>query len=224
VESFTITNEPGVVLFFGRFHKELGFSGWKSASNGYPDCIALQNGKECRIEFEYRSSNFVRHRHDPTKVDLVVCWIKDIELSVSIIELKSFAISKGFTVIDRKPEEQGEHERRYVAVTDEGINSQPFIYEHFFPIKLTIQGGTIIFHGSNSLYSLVPARIVEEVKNYYGLDLIKHRKSIGFEVSICEERALVPDGQTPDPYEIALLVKLRIPRTVWVKKTREASK
>ena len=44
---------------------------------GYPDCIAYRDGKRIRIEFEYRSSNFARHRHDPNDCDWIVCWIHD---------------------------------------------------------------------------------------------------------------------------------------------------
>jgi hypothetical protein len=42
----------------------------------------------CRIEFEYRSSNFQRHGHDPAGVDLVVCWDHDWpECPVDVLEL-----------------------------------------------------------------------------------------------------------------------------------------
>lgn len=44
---------------------------------GFPDCIAYRGTKRIRIEFEYRSSSFVAHRHDVRKCDWLVCWIHD---------------------------------------------------------------------------------------------------------------------------------------------------
>jgi hypothetical protein len=38
------------------------------------------------IEIEYLSSNFVRHRH-PSTIDMVICYKKDKDLSVPILEL-----------------------------------------------------------------------------------------------------------------------------------------
>lgn len=44
---------------------------------GFPDCIAYRAGARVRIEFEYRSSSFAAHGHDPKKCDWIVCWIHD---------------------------------------------------------------------------------------------------------------------------------------------------
>lgn len=100
IGNFKVRNEHGVVLIFGRFYEALGFSDLKSFNRGFPDCVAIREGKECRIELEYTSGNFVLHKHDPSKVDMVVCWKKDKELSVPVIELKSFLESNGFKVKD----------------------------------------------------------------------------------------------------------------------------
>ena len=100
IGDFKVRNEHGVVLIFGRFYEALGFSGLKSFNRGFPDCVAIREGKECRIELEYTSSNFVLHKHDPSKVDMVVCWKKDKELSVPVIELKSFLEANSFKAKD----------------------------------------------------------------------------------------------------------------------------
>jgi hypothetical protein len=69
-------NELGVVFLFSRLARKLGFE-IDEIRPFYPDCIAYRDNKRVRIEFEYRSSNFARHRHDPKKCDLIVCWVDD---------------------------------------------------------------------------------------------------------------------------------------------------
>jgi transcriptional antiterminator Rof (Rho-off) len=102
IGDFKVRNEHGVVLIFGRFYETLGFSSLKSFNRGFPDCVAIRDGKECRIELEYMSSNFIQHKHDTSKVDMVVCWKKDKELSIPIIELESFLEANGYKV--KEPE------------------------------------------------------------------------------------------------------------------------
>ena len=87
--SFVPKNEDGVVLLFGRFYDILGFASIKSIHSAFPDCVAVRSGKDVRIEFEFLSSNFDLHGHDPGAVDLVVCWEKNKKLKVPILELKS---------------------------------------------------------------------------------------------------------------------------------------
>ncbi len=88
VAEFKVGIESGVVLMFGRFYDMLDFSSIRNANTRCPDCVAIKDGKEIRIEFEYKASNFLAHKHDPSKVDLVVCWINDRELSIPVISLK----------------------------------------------------------------------------------------------------------------------------------------
>ena len=89
-------NEQGVVYLFGMVSRELGFL-IESIRTDYPDC----EGKRCmdaagtkwqhiRIEFEYKSSNFAEHAHDPGGCDLIVCWIHDWQdCPLEVLELKS---------------------------------------------------------------------------------------------------------------------------------------
>jgi hypothetical protein len=61
----------------------------------YPDCIAYRKAgndeKRIRIEFEFKSSNFKSHKHDPKDCDCIVCrhhdW-PDSPKQIEIIELK----------------------------------------------------------------------------------------------------------------------------------------
>jgi hypothetical protein len=89
-------NEQGVVYLFGMVSRELGFL-IESLRTAFPDC----EGKYCvdekkqlweqvLIEFEFRSSNFKEHGHDPNGCDFVVCWIHDWDdCPINVIELRS---------------------------------------------------------------------------------------------------------------------------------------
>lgn len=48
----------------------------------FPDAIVKKDGSEYRVEFEYNSSNFRHHGHDPSKCDLIICWIDDDDCPV----------------------------------------------------------------------------------------------------------------------------------------------
>jgi hypothetical protein len=89
-------NEQGVVFLFGMVCFELGFV-VESVRTSYPDCEAKRKVKRkrdewerVRIEFEYRSSNFRDHGHDPNGCDVIVCWEHDwSECPLEVIELKT---------------------------------------------------------------------------------------------------------------------------------------
>lgn len=68
------TNEMGVMYLFSRYHEALGFEAPVHVGTHCPDGVFLKDGKKVRIEFEYLGINFVRHDHDPSKADLIVCW------------------------------------------------------------------------------------------------------------------------------------------------------
>lgn len=89
-------NEQGVVYVFGMVSRELGFL-IESVRTAYPDC----EGKRCvdekrqlwehvLIEFEFKSSNFREHGHNPNECDLIVCWIHDWpDCPLEVLELRS---------------------------------------------------------------------------------------------------------------------------------------
>lgn len=87
-------NEQGVVFLFGMICFELGFV-VEAIRNGYPDCdakrrVGRDEWERVRIEFEYRSSNFKEHGHNPDECDVVICWIHDWkECPLEVVELKS---------------------------------------------------------------------------------------------------------------------------------------
>lgn len=89
---FEPDNELGVMMLFAEHHKELGFPYMVKVSAEFPDATVLsEDGEPKDIEFEYRSSTFPNHGHDPEKCDYIVCWVDDWEnppKKVEIVSLK----------------------------------------------------------------------------------------------------------------------------------------
>ncbi len=95
-------NEQGVVYLFGLVAEDLNIR-VESIQQGYPDCTAIRylgkgRWERINIEFEYNSSNFIQHGHDPQNCDVIVCWNDDLseeqkehlkKQGVEVIELKS---------------------------------------------------------------------------------------------------------------------------------------
>lgn len=92
-------NEQGVVFLFGRLLEDLNMY-IEEVRIKYPDCIARRytgtGWKKVYIEFEYLSSNFLTHKHNPKECDIIVCWTDDLTPEqkkqiegIEIIELKS---------------------------------------------------------------------------------------------------------------------------------------
>ena len=88
-------NEQGVVLLFGTMSDELGFS-VEAVRQAFPDAVAIDyradpdRGVRKRIEFEFKSSNFARQKHDTKNCDIIVCWDHDWKsCPIEVIELRS---------------------------------------------------------------------------------------------------------------------------------------
>jgi len=74
-------NEQGVILLFAALCHDLGFmiEGIRSA---FPDALLRRRNAKgtwnsCRAEFEFKSSSFKLHKHDPKQCDLIICWEHD---------------------------------------------------------------------------------------------------------------------------------------------------
>jgi hypothetical protein len=104
-------NEAGVILLFSKVMKDLGMIYESSPSKNFPDMIARrkegggQGGWTKRyIEFEYKSSHFKTHKHDPEKCDIIVCWIHDWkDCPLEVIELRDLVTSGQ---LSSEPEEE----------------------------------------------------------------------------------------------------------------------
>jgi len=96
------TNETGVVYLFGTRAEELGFT-VLCLQTEFPDCEALRlvEGDRCqwvRIEFEYESRNFLKHMHDASGCDLIVCWRHNWpECPLEVLELRKVVSNQPWT-------------------------------------------------------------------------------------------------------------------------------
>lgn len=72
-------NELGVIVIFSQICEENGYSITRIES-GFPDATVTNNesGESFEVEFEFVSSNFAAHRHDPRECDIIVCWKNDL--------------------------------------------------------------------------------------------------------------------------------------------------
>lgn len=95
-------NEQGVIYLFGIVAFELGYV-VEGVGVGFPDCEAKRSvsakgdvWERVRIEFEFRSRNFLDHGHRGGDCDLIVCWEHNWpDCPVEVLELKSAIGSLG---------------------------------------------------------------------------------------------------------------------------------
>ena len=91
-------SEDMVIFYSGVIYKYLNLYGIviKDEKKGELDAIAYldpQAKKGITVEFELYSSNFVKHKHDPSKCDLIICWKhdwKECPNNIDVIELEYF--------------------------------------------------------------------------------------------------------------------------------------
>jgi hypothetical protein len=100
---YSPVNEDGVVFLFGRVVDDLHMY-IEEIKPGFPDCVARRfTGKgweRTLIEFEYLSSNFKQHGHNPDDCDVIVCWEHDWKgCPIEVIELKTEIQSMASTPI-----------------------------------------------------------------------------------------------------------------------------
>lgn len=86
-------NENGVIFLFSKIHDRLGIK-IEAIQATYPDAKARRKTdkgwEDIWIEFEFKSSQFKTHKHDPKDCDIIVCWEHDWkECPIEVIELKS---------------------------------------------------------------------------------------------------------------------------------------
>jgi len=94
--------EAEALVLFAKYHDKLGFPYvLRLSPSEYPDAILIDEDRNVvRAEFEVRASDFRVHKHDPSKVDYVICWEDDLKEDdelrdkVKIIELKSALMEK----------------------------------------------------------------------------------------------------------------------------------
>jgi len=85
-------NENGVIFLFAKLQDKLGIV-IESIQAAFPDARGRRKTnkgwEEVWIEFEFKSSNFEQHGHDPKECDIIVCWEHDWpECPLEVIELR----------------------------------------------------------------------------------------------------------------------------------------
>lgn len=104
---FEPTNEQGVIgVYFeikDAFEQATGLR-LRTIQTRYPDALFIdREGREKRVEFEYKARNFLLHQHDPKGCDLIVCWEDDYPgAPVPVFSLRTFVHSMVLDS-DRKP-------------------------------------------------------------------------------------------------------------------------
>ncbi len=98
-------NENGVIFLFGKVIEDLNMY-IEEIKPGFPDCVGRRfTGKGWElvsIEYEFRSSNFKDHKHDPKKCDIIVCWEHNWpDCPIEVIELKEVIKTLPSTPIKR---------------------------------------------------------------------------------------------------------------------------
>lgn len=86
-------NEGGVIFLFSKIHHKLGIN-IEAVQAGFPDAKGRRKTPkgwvDVWIEFEFKSSHFKAHKHDPNGCDAIVCWEHDWkDCPIEVIELKS---------------------------------------------------------------------------------------------------------------------------------------
>ena len=61
MENYIPTNEQGVIYYFSKHHKELGFEKILHFTTHFPDVTVLKDGDPYRIELEFRLSTIEDH-------------------------------------------------------------------------------------------------------------------------------------------------------------------
>jgi len=104
-------NEQGVVFLFGKVAEDLNMY-VEEIKTGFPDCIGRRftgrGWERVAIEFEFKSSSFQAHGHDPEDCDIIICWEHDwagapvevIELRETIKELPNTPIKRPDMSVD----------------------------------------------------------------------------------------------------------------------------
>lgn len=86
-------NENGVIFLFSKIHDKLGIN-IEAVQPGFPDAKGRRKSRkgweDIWIEFEFKSSQFKAHNHDPKECDVIVCWEHDWkDCPIEVIELRT---------------------------------------------------------------------------------------------------------------------------------------
>jgi len=80
-------NESGVILLFAALCHDLGFM-IEGIRSSFPDALLRRRNAKgtwnsCRAEFEFKSSSFRLHKHDPRRCDLIYNGPQNLDSEIS---------------------------------------------------------------------------------------------------------------------------------------------
>ncbi len=86
-------NEQGVILLFATLCNDIGFR-IEGIRAKFPDAQLIRENpnkrfSKCFAEFEFKSSNYLLHKHPINGCDLLICWEHDwLDCPIEVLELK----------------------------------------------------------------------------------------------------------------------------------------
>jgi hypothetical protein len=87
--SFVPRSELNVREIFAQRADHLGYRIIESRA-AFPDYLLEHEGERILAEAEFRTSDFLRHRHDLARCDLVIVWEHDLaSMPIPVLELKT---------------------------------------------------------------------------------------------------------------------------------------
>ena len=87
--TFIPKNEINVRELFAQRATRLGYRILESRA-AFPDYVLERDGQKLFAEAEFRTSDFLRHRHDLGHCDLILVWEHDVAyMPIPVFELKS---------------------------------------------------------------------------------------------------------------------------------------
>lgn len=90
--TFVPRSELNVREIFAQRAERLGYRIIESRA-AFPDYLLEHQGQRILAEAEFRTSNFLRHRHDLARCDLVIVWEHDLpSMPIPVLELKNDAL------------------------------------------------------------------------------------------------------------------------------------
>lgn len=87
--SFEPKSEISLRELFAQQAASLGYRILESRA-AFPDYVLERDGERIFAEAEFRTSDFLRHRHDLGRCDLILVWEHDVSyMPIPVLELKS---------------------------------------------------------------------------------------------------------------------------------------
>ena len=129
-----VKEEAGVIMVFSKIHEDLGFDKLvTSSARGFDIESINYNGHDVTVEFEYVSSNFIRHDHHIHMIDgrryVVICWYDDCDLKAKIQKEYNKRIEEVIclekyarVIVDNKSKEESE-EIKYIVLNYNPANA-----------------------------------------------------------------------------------------------------